>query len=56
MFSTSGLLFMMVLTLARGNNTSFDLSGEFVAAAGVPETAFTAAGTGVVGALSLIVI
>ena len=28
MFSTSGLLFMMVLTLARGNSTSLDLRGE----------------------------
>ena len=55
MFSTSGLLFMMVLTRARGSNTSLDLSGELLAV-GVLETAFTAAGTGVAGALSLILI
>ena len=56
MFSTSGLLFMMVLTLARGNNTSFDLSGELLALLGVlmADTALTAAGTGVVGVASVI--
>ena len=48
-FSTSGLLFMMVLTLARGNNTSLDLSGELVA------TDFSAPDTGVVAVSSVIV-
>ena len=48
-FSTSGLLFMMVLTLARGNNTSLDLSGELVA------TDFSAPDTGVVGVSPVIV-
>ena len=44
MFSTSGLLFIMVFTLARGSRTSFERSGELVAtvlltglSAGLPE-------------------
>ena len=53
-FSTSGLLFMMVLTLARGNNTSLDLSGELVAT-GVLATDFSAPDTGVVAVSSVIV-
>lgn len=54
-FSTSGLLFMMVLTLARGNNTSLDLSGELVATGPVLATDFSAPDTGVVGVSSVIV-
>ena len=45
---------MMVLTLARGNNTSLDLSGELVAT-GVLATDFSAPDTGVVGVSSVIV-
>ena len=55
MLSTSGLLFMIVLTLARGNNTSFDLRGEFVGV-GVLDTALRAADTGVVGVSSVMMI
>ena len=55
MLSTSGLLFMIVLTLARGSRTSFDLRGEFVAT-GVLDTALRAADTGVVGVSSVMMI
>ena len=55
MLSTSGLLFMMVLTLARGNSTSLDLRGEFVAT-GVLDTALSAEDTGVAGVSSVIMI
>ena len=55
MLSTSGLLFMIVLTLARGNNTSFDLRGEFVGV-WVLDTALRAADTGVVGVSSVMII
>ena len=53
--STSGLLFIIVLTLARGNSTSFDLRGEFVGV-WVLETALRAADTGVVGVSSVMMI
>ena len=53
--STSGLLFMMVLTLARGSNTSLDLRGELVDT-GVLETDLRAADTGVAGVSSVIMI
>ena len=55
MLSTSGLLFMIVLTLARGNNTSFDLRGEFVGV-WVLDTALRASDTGVVGVSSVMMI
>ena len=55
MFSTSGLLFMMVRTLLRGSRTSLDLRGE-AEAVGVLETALRLAGTGVAGELSVIVV
>jgi len=45
---------MIVLTLARGNNTSFDLRGE-LAATGVLETDFNAPDTGVDGVPSVII-
>ena len=46
---------MMVLTLARGNNTSLDLSGELVATGPVLATDFSAPDTGVVAVSSVIV-
>ena len=46
---------MIVLTLARGSRTSFDLRGEFVAT-GVLDTALRAADTGVVGVSSVMMI
>lgn len=49
MFSTSGLLFMMVLTLASGSSTSLERSGELVAT-GVLDTLLRALDTGVAGA------
>ena len=55
MLSTSGLLFIIVLTLARGNSTSFDLRGEFVGV-WVLDTALRAADTGVVGVSSVMMI
>ena len=49
-FSTSGLLFMIVLTLARGSSTSLDLRGELLTT-GVFDTDFRAVLPGVLGAV-----
>ena len=53
MFSTSGLLFIMVFTLARGRSTSLDRRGELLNT-GVLATAFRAVLPGVEGVASVI--